>query len=377
MQDRHSMPPDSRYESDLIGRPATRLLLMLAALLILAGTLMTLLTPSHISGTPLFTAAPLIVAFVASTAATALTGLLSTGLLAATLLLPGGMSTLQDHLTRVVTLAVVSVLATGISWFVRRRGAALASARSVAETAQFAVLPVPLPRAGELRIAVRYEAAAHGAQIGGDLYAVQETPHGVRVLLGDVRGKGLAAVGTVVILLGAFREAAEQEPTLEGVADRLDRALLRERRPRGGEEDLEGFTTALLAEFTAGGERTLRVLNRGHPAPLLLQDGRPRFLDPSEPCLPLGLSELGSWRGRVQELPFPPGLQILFYTDGLTEARNRSGTFFDPGTRLAGCVFDDPAELLDRVLADVRAHAGGRVKDDMALMAVQRDRSPD
>lgn len=376
MKDRHATPPDSRYDSDILGRPAVRLLLVPAALLLVAGTFVTLLTPSHVSGAPLFTAAPLIVAFVASTAVTALTGLVATGLLAATLLVPHGASSVQDHLTRMVSLAVVSVLATGISWFVRRRGAALASARSVAETAQFAVLPVPPPRAGGLRIAVRYEAAAHGAQIGGDLYAVQETPHGVRILVGDVRGKGLTAVGTVVILLGAFREAAEQEPTLEGVADRLDRALLRERRPRGGEEDLEGFTTALLAEFTAGDERTLRVLNRGHPAPLLLQDGSTRFLAPRKPCLPLGLSELGSWRGQVEELPFPPGLQVLFYTDGLTEARNRTGAFFDPVTRLAGGVFGDPAELLDRVVADVRAHAGGRVTDDMALLAVQREESP-
>lgn len=64
--------------------------------------------------------------------------------------------------------------------------------------------------------------------IGGDLYVVQDTPHGVRVMVGDVRGKGLGAVSAVCADLGAFRYAADEAEDLPGLVTALERALLRE-----------------------------------------------------------------------------------------------------------------------------------------------------
>ena len=101
-------------------------------------------------------------------------------------------------------------------------------------------------------VAARYEAAQADAFIGGDLYAVQDTPHGVRLVVGDVRGKGMGAVEAVAVVIGAFREAAEQEATLEAVAQRLERALAREGTRRDGLDAFEGFTTAVLAEIPRG-----------------------------------------------------------------------------------------------------------------------------
>jgi len=57
-------------------------------------------------------------------------------------------------------------------------------------------------------MAVRYISASASAQIGGDLYAVIMTAGSVRLIVGDVQGKGLAAVQTAATVLGAFREAA-------------------------------------------------------------------------------------------------------------------------------------------------------------------------
>lgn len=98
-----------------------------------------------------------------------------------------------------------------------RREAELASVRSIAEVAQ-RVLLRPVPRtAGGLSAAVSYTAAVAEARIGGDLYEVVTSPGGVRVIVGDVQGKGLDAVETAADVLGAFREAAHDEPGLTGV----------------------------------------------------------------------------------------------------------------------------------------------------------------
>ncbi|WP_346776631.1 PP2C family protein-serine/threonine phosphatase [Streptomyces sp. HNM0574] len=328
------------------------------------------LSDYHLTGTPFFAAAPLAAAPFSSALRTGLIGLLSVCVLCVILVSDAHHSAGRGF-TLAATVTAVAGLALGINFLTRRGGDALASARTIAEAAQFAVLPVPPSRLGGLDIAARYRAAETGAHIGGDLYAVQDTPHGVRMIVGDVRGKGMDAVEAVVIVIGAFREAAEQESTLEAVAGRLERALRREGERRQGLDHFEGFTTAALAEIPAGRPQTLRFVNRGHPAPLLLADGVARFCVPSQPALPLGMPDLGHWPDHADEVPFPYGAQLLLYTDGLSEARNHAGDFYEPDKRLSGSVFAGPDELLDEIVVDVDRHTGGGTGDDMALLAVQ------
>jgi serine phosphatase RsbU (regulator of sigma subunit) len=79
---------------------------------------------------------------------------------------------------------------------------------------------------------------------------------------------------------------------------------------------------------------------------LLYDDGRLRVLEPREPALPLGMGELGGWPERADEAALPYGATLLFHTDGLSEARDRHGEFYDPAARLAGRTFSGPDELL-------------------------------
>ncbi|WP_330297249.1 PP2C family protein-serine/threonine phosphatase [Streptomyces sp. NBC_00503] len=339
--------------------------------LIVLGFLFDLLTPPSFTGSPFFSAAPLIAAPLFSLRSTMLIGALST---VAVILLHifNGTSWQVESLTELATVLTVSGLATLINTVVRRSGAQLASARGIAEAAQRAVLPTPAERIAGLHVSASYEAAQADAFIGGDLYAVQDTPYGVRLAVGDVRGKGLGAVEAVAVVLGAFREAAESEPSLEAVAQRLERALAREGNRRDSLDAVEGFTTCVLGEIPPGAG-VLRLVNRGHPEPLLLYaDGGLAALAPAEPALPLGMGDLGGWPDRVQEWPFPAGATLLLYTDGLTEARDGSGTFYDPADRLRGRVFSGPDELLSALGTDVRRHTGGEATDDMALLAVAR-----
>ena len=343
----------------------------LPAALIVGGLVFEFTVPVRLTAAPFFSAAPMIAAPLFTFWGTLVTG---TASVAAVLGLHAEDGTFMqlESLTELITVLTVAVLALFLNSVVRRRDRRLASARDIAEAAQRAVLPVPPERTGGLRVAARYEAALSGTLVGGDLYAVQSTPFGVRMIVGDVRGKGLEAVEVVAVIVGAFREAAEEEATLDGLARRLERALHRDVDRVDGLNRSEGFTTAVLAE-AAPDRDVVRLCNRGHPPPLLLSaDGGVRAAEPAVPELPLGLGELGAAGGRVDEFRFPAGCMLFLFTDGVTEARDAEGVFYDPQARMRGRRFRGPRELLDAVVADVARHTGGPFADDMALLAVSR-----
>ncbi|NUK24667.1 PP2C family protein-serine/threonine phosphatase [Streptomyces lunaelactis] len=339
-------------------------------MMIIGGVVFDLATPAGFTASPLLAAAPLIAAPFFSLLNTVLTGVAAIAAAVGLELYNRTLGNVTSS-TEVGTVVTVAGLAVLINRVVRLGGERLASARVIAETAQRAVLPTPADRIGGLQVAARYEAAQADAFIGGDLFAVQDTPYGVRLIVGDVRGKGMEAVESVAIVIGAFREAAEQESSLEGVAGRLERALAREGERREGLESVEGFTTAVLGEIPRA-RSVVRLVNRGHPEPLVLYaDGDLDSLRPAAAALPLGMG-LGEWPDRAGEYPLPAGATLLLYTDGLSEARDRRGVFYDPGERLAGRLFPGPEELLDAIVDDVRRHTGGGPTDDMALLAVSR-----
>ena len=343
---------------------------LLPALFIVLGIGSELLTPGHVIISALFAAAPVAAAALQGLVATVLTGLVSTGLLfvIASVMEERSLDTRLSGLS----VLVVSAFALMLNYVMRRSGRRLASARTVAEAIQLAVLPAPPARVDGCNVAARYEAAQSGASIGGDFYVAQASPFGVRLLIGDVRGKGVGAVEAVVIITGAFREAAEQEPTLTRLAQRLERALQREGSRQEGEAQLEGFTTALLAEVPHGRPGVLRLLNRGHPPPFLVHDGTVRSLSARVPNTPLGMSQLGEWPEHPEESDFPPGALLLLYTDGLSEARDTQRVFYPLAERLAELPYADAQEMVDLLVDDVTAYTGGGASDDMALLALER-----
>jgi len=269
----------------------------------------------------------------------------------------------------------------------------LADVTSVAEVVQRALLP-PLPaRVGPLELEVVYLAAAAEARVGGDLYEVARTQFGIRLIVGDARGKGLDAVETAACVLGVFREVAHQVYTLAEAARRLDASLAR--RPDASRAQGSGlheeFVTAVLAEIDPC-DGTLTICNCGHPAPILLSPGTPdspksrrsrhgrsgpsvTTVDVPSPAPPLRLLPLGDCSAAGRTLRLRPGDALLFYTDGVTEARNARHRCYPLASRLtelaqasAGGIRPD---LLERVREDLLLHAGAPLGDDAALVLVR------
>ena len=268
-------------------------------LLIVGGLVWNSLDPSDYWGDPLLAAAAVLSGALLTLRDTVAVGVANvTGILVLSLR-DGSLGT-QDGYLELVNTAFAAVLGVGVNLVVARHGRRLARVRSVAEAAQRAVLPEPPRWVAGLEVAACYRAAQDEALIGGDAYALQDTPYGVRVLIADGRGKGLHAVGAVSVLLGAFREDAHREPDLAALADALERTLARESATLGEELRLEGFITALLVEFPPG-EAVARTLDCGHPGPYLLGDGGPTVSrwDAADPGLPLGMGVLGVARPEV------------------------------------------------------------------------------
>jgi serine phosphatase RsbU (regulator of sigma subunit) len=290
---------------------------------------------------------------------------------------------------RVVTSAVFFAVGTGlvlhVRWVLLRE---VRQARRVASAAQRVLLPPLPPRVGGLRVAAAQLSADRGASIGGDLYEVVPTDHGVRVVMGDVRGHGLAATSTAAAVLGSFREAVHDETDLGDVLRRLDRALARHLREHARDDHAssgrdpdtpvaEEFVTLLLLEIR--GDGALHVLNCGHPWPYLLGEGRAVPLAASEPLPPMGPFPLPAELSAEPCGRLRPGDALFLYTDGAEEARDEHGRFFALADVLAGAVRGSPVcpqSVLRTVLGQLLRHTGRSPADDVALLVLHNERCP-
>jgi serine phosphatase RsbU (regulator of sigma subunit) len=291
---------------------------------------------------------------------------------------------------RLLTSAVFVAVGTGLIVHARRAPLReLRQARRVARAAQSVVLrPLP-PRLDGLNLAAAQLSAERGACVGGDLYEAIATEHGVRVVMGDVRGHGLAALGTVAAVLGSFREAAHDEPGLDGVLRRLDRALARHLRERARAEHpahgapdpdhpvAEEFVTVLLLEIDRTGE--VRALNCGHPWPYRLSGTRVEPLARAEPLPPLGPFPLPAELEARACGRLVPGEFLVLFTDGVEDARDGRGRFFPLPKALRDVVRDHPVSaqtVLGALFTALLHHTAGTPTDDLALLVLRNDRNP-
>ncbi|MEU5523838.1 PP2C family protein-serine/threonine phosphatase [Streptomyces sp. NPDC047860] len=286
----------------------------------------------------------------------------------------------QAGLPDFILVALGGVLAT-LACMVRVRGERRAlHMRDVTDTVRRTVLR-PLPTGwGGLDHAGIYLTADAQARVGGDFYDIQPGPHGTRVFVGDVQGKGLGAVETAAVLLGTFREAGFHERELTTVADRLESRMRRHREYTTalGRADGDRFATAVLLGFPADRTDVVDTVVFGHEPPLAVGPDGVRML-PVAGGLPLGYRDLAPGPPGMRRVPLTADETLLVVTDGVTEARDGDGRFYRLADQVRRAVATDsrlvaPARLVSFVRDGTLRHCGGHLTDDTTAFAVRRTR---
>ena len=236
-------------------------------------------------------------------------------------------------------------------------GRATRSVGDAARVAQSALLREAPAAVAAGRLATRYVSAAAEARVGGNLLEIVSDKGHPRWLIGDTRGKGLPAVRLASAAMTSFRDACAQPGlSLPEIARVVDRSVAR------AAED-EDFVTAVFAEFDPRGWLQLAIC--GHPPPLrLTADGDLQALTPAAYATPLGLHP----DIRPSTFLVGAGDRLVFYTNGLLEARDRAGRYF----RLEGCRDTlrrtDLQAAADELVNRLLAHTGRRLDDDVAVL---------
>jgi hypothetical protein len=314
-----------------------------------------LLLPRDRSLSALLVIVPLLVAFEWGWQATAAVTVVPV-VLTATNLLGYDHVPVNVMAPRLVAVAIGSALAVYASLELGRREALLTRSRAVADAAQQAILPTVPERLGAYVFSCLYRSSAEEALVGGDFYKVITSPFGQRLIVGDVEGKGLAAVGMSALVLGCFREWAPRTARLPDLVATLDERV-------HTYEERSAFVTAVVGSL--GDDLVLELANCGHVFPILSRRGISTILAPEHTTTPLGFGPQPS----VQRVQLQPGDRVLLYTDALTETRSPDGRWVTLD-EVIGTVGSDP---IDSVLANVawRITTAGTLRDDLAMLLIE------
>jgi serine phosphatase RsbU (regulator of sigma subunit) len=181
----------------------------------------------------------------------------------------------------------------------------------------------------------------------------------------DAMGHGVHSTLASTLALGGFRHGRRRGLELAVIAEQMDDALAEQ-------FDGECFVTGHLCQLDVG-TGVLDWVNAGHPAPLLVRGPKVVGELNVDPCLPLGLGIRVTEVGRTR---LQPGDKVLFYSDGVVEARPRGGDQYgfdrlvdDVEEFLGGGLL--VAEILRRLVRRLRDHRGGELEDDATLVFLE------
>jgi sigma-B regulation protein RsbU (phosphoserine phosphatase) len=246
--------------------------------------------------------------------------------------------------------------------------AAEQQAQALARTLQETLIPPHPPSVPGLDVAAAYRPAGDGTEVGGDFYDVFAVGDGEwMVVVGDVCGKGAEAAVVTALARYTVRTLAVTLESPSHVLAKLDEAIKRHASDR--------FCTMVIARLRREDDRWVATISSGgHPPPILVRRGQ----------APEEISTQGSLLGLIRDASYTdlrielgPGDAMLFYTDGVTEAR-RGRTMFGAERLLISVATQvsrsDPESAAERIvsgiLAEVLAFQSGLARDDIAEVAI-------
>lgn len=233
---------------------------------------------------------------------------------------------------------------------------------SLAAEMQWQLLP-PLT-AGTDRVTVS-GAVEPSYEIGGDSFDYALSADRLQFGIFDAMGHGLTASVLCTVAVGAYRHARRAGLDLAATADAIDDVV--------AAQFPDMFVTAILAELDLT-DGALLWLTAGHPAPLLVRDGRVVKSLTAAPRLPFGLG--GRLPAKIGTESLQPADRLVLYTDGVVEARSAEGEEF--GLRRLGDLIGREAaagvpapEMMRRLNKAVLSHQQGALQDDATHLLIE------
>jgi len=238
----------------------------------------------------------------------------------------------------------------------------------IARVLQRSLLPPHLPEIPGVELGAEYLPAGEANEVGGDFYDVINTVEdGWVCVIGDVQGKGAEAAAVTALARYTIRAVTMSNDLPSEILSGLNEAMLRQ-LPE------DRFCTAACARLEPLDDAPgvgIAVSRAGHPPPLLVRvDGTVEEI--SCPGRALGVfpdAELDDTHTRLM-----PGETVVFYTDGVTEARDPDGGFFGEERlhRFVGAHAGEHAADLARTLKNaVLEFQEGYPRDDLALLVLR------
>jgi sigma-B regulation protein RsbU (phosphoserine phosphatase) len=229
---------------------------------------------------------------------------------------------------------------------------------------QRSLLPAELPEIPGLELAAHYQTSRRA---GGDYYDLFPLPHGCwGVLIADVSGHGAGAA----VLMAITHSIVHSYPGPATPAGKMLQFVNRKLADRYT-GDLGSFVTAFYGIYDPA-RRRLTYSSAGHPPPRLKRCGQPQVIPlAGEGGMPLGINPEETYEDSEVELL--SGDNLIFYTDGLTEAQNAAGQLYGTARLdrcLEGCQQAD--DLIQQVLEDIDRFTAFHPPDDDRTLVVAR-----
>jgi serine phosphatase RsbU (regulator of sigma subunit) len=248
-----------------------------------------------------------------------------------------------------------------------RREVAQRTERRLWETVQNGLLPARLPGFPGHRVVARYRPADAALLVGGDFYDAEVLPDGrLAVVVGDMAGHGAASAAQAAGLRFGWRTMIAADPAPAAVMRALNAQMARH------ELRSEGLFASLVYGLVDP-DGTSTFTCAGHPAPIVLSPGGCRVLEPSATAPLLGVMDDAAWP--ATEFVLAPGETLVMFTDGLLDAGASTGEGFGTERACALLVGErrSAVELrVERLVDAARRYDGGRLRDDVVVMAVER-----
>jgi serine phosphatase RsbU (regulator of sigma subunit) len=233
---------------------------------------------------------------------------------------------------------------------------------SLAASMQWDLLPPLVLKTSRCSVAGRLEPAY---QVGGDCFDYAHNGPVLDLALIDAMGHGVSASSIASLVVGAYRHGRREGRGLAALHAELNDVVAQQFMG-------ECFATGQLARLDLA-SGVLSWTNAGHHCPLLLRNGRVIGQLECEPMLPWGLDDA---EPVVEQDQLEPGDGILFFTDGVTEARTPDGTEFGLD-RLADVVGQcasnqlAPEDVVRFLVRSVLEHRASALRDDATVVLLE------